>query len=995
MGKTIASTYVINEKIGAGGVGVVYKGEHTRLHIPIVLKAEKLRDGGSETQYTLSTRKKALHQEVDVLKKLNHMYLPRVYDFVEEGDTSYTIMDFIEGESLDHPLKRGDYFSQPQVVEIACELLEALSYLHSHGFLHSDIKPENIMLTPQGDIRLIDFNVALALNGEAPLRIGRSPGYASPEHYPENYDEDSTQTGSIKSETEALENGNGASNHSSNVPSNSSGVRQSSSGTFGNRNILLDVRSDIYSLGATLYHLLTGVRPPKKAAEVPPLQTQKPGISPVIARIIQKAMDPDPDKRYQTADEMLYAFEHLREADPRTRLQHVLIALAILISTVILLIGSRATYIGLRQSERLKNNLVLAGESVEALRAGNVSGAISSALEALPEEPTIFDPPYTAQAQRALTNALGVYDLSDGYKSFCSIPLPSEPIKVALSPDGMKIGVLLNEDGIWRIKIISSDGKREFASLDAEASVLSDFVFVDNETLIYAGTDGLSAYNLAENSSLWPEEDRKHVTGLSLAADANLIATVYRDETSASIYNTVTGALLQTIDFAGKKMKVSYNDVFQDRGDNLFTVDSTGKWLAVSFTDGSLDLFSLEDGIEDISILPSTGFTHFEGGFYDDCFAFAAYGAKEGAYAVFAVANLETRNIIVSSSLDRAPHLQADESGIYLSAENNLIQINPWAVTAEDVQMREVAHTNDDITAFSIGSDRVLILTADGRYLFYNQSSRLIAELTSTDRIDFATFAGDFVLSANRDKQSLVLQRWERYPDRQMFTYDPSYFHREARVHTDEETALLFEPIGAGGFRIIDQSGQVLHDIPLLEPEQIYDQQYRRPGARDFLKREVGREVLEILYNNGLIRSYSAKTGELLSEEMGERPDGTLDQDFQTESYYIVAPLHGRPKVYDKSGEKLLAELEDAFLAYAVQINDCLLTDYVTAEGDRYSLLLDANLEVIAELPDLCDVLPDGTVVFDDTVGDLRQSRIYAIEELIAIAKQEYEEAEQ
>ena len=174
MPEIIAGIYRIDKKIGSGGGGVVYIGEHMRLGKRIVLKADKRK---------ITAKPEILRREVDALKNLSHTYIPQVYDFVTDGDTVYTVMDYIEGESLDKPLKRGERFSQPEIIKWSCQLLEALSYMHSrppHGILHGDIKPANIMLDPEGNICLIDFNIALALGEEGAVKVGYSQGYASP-----------------------------------------------------------------------------------------------------------------------------------------------------------------------------------------------------------------------------------------------------------------------------------------------------------------------------------------------------------------------------------------------------------------------------------------------------------------------------------------------------------------------------------------------------------------------------------------------------------------------------------------------------------------------------------------------------------------------------------------------------------------------------------------------------------------------------------------------
>lgn len=966
----IAGVYEIEEPIGEGGFGKVFKGVHTRLHIPIVIKKEALQTGERDTQDTIAAKKKELQQEVDTLKKLNHMYLPKVYDFIwdETEGVSYTIMDFIDGESLEKPLKRQEVFEQKTVIEWACQLLQALSYLHRNNVLHSDIKPPNIMLTPQGDIRLIDYNVALALGSEAERpRLGRSDGYAPPELYPEYSD------GKDSAETAA------------NTPTSDSSGRRSFYGTIGKYCIRLDACSDIYSLGATLYHLLGGVRPPKRGVNVPPLSQYRPDISPLVADIIRKAMNPNPSRRYQTAEEMLFDFEHLHTLDARARRHRALARIVGSATALLLLIGGAITFTGLQQMTRYERARTLAEYSGKALQAGDVGGAVSYALKALPEKRGLFDPPYAPEAQRALANATGVYDLSDGYKAFRSLTIPSEPIKASLSPDGAMVAVLLNDGGDWKVNVYDIKSQHEVASLPAAAAAMSGFAFRDERTLLYAGASGLTAYDLENRRELWRTETP--ATVLTLSADGETVASVYRNESFATIYRADTGERRFTVDFGEKHMKTMANDVFYDRMDYTFALNENGRRLAVSFSDGSLCLFPLFEGGEIAEVLPPSDYEHFESGFHDGCFAFVAYGSAENAYTLFAVLELSTMEVNVRSTWERPAHLQTNERGVFLSAENNLIQINPRPSTPDDVQIREVAHTSDDITAFVCGVERVMLLTADGKYLFYDQSSNKIAELTSAERIDFADFAGDYVMMANRDNASLIFQRWERHPDATLFSYDASYAHLEARVHTDRETAMLFEAEGGKAFRIIDREGAVWVSASLDDPDEIYDPQYRKAGETDFSGRVADADFLEIRYNDGYLRHYSAKTGELLSETPGAQPDGTLDQEFWTQSYHIVAPMHGRPVVYDRSGENKLGELENAFLAYAVQRGEYLIADYVNAEGERYSRLLDSDLNVIADLPRLCDTLSNGTLIFDDHAGHLRFSRIYSTQELLTLAK--------
>lgn len=177
MSQIIAGIYEIEKEIGSGGGGVVYLGCHIRLDKPVVLKADKR---------SLSVGEETLRREMDMLKNFSQTYIPQVYDFIEENGTVYTVMEYIDGVSLDKALAWKKPLQQKEVIKWACQILEALNYLHTqkpHGIIHGDIKPSNIMLRVNGDICLIDYNIVLALGEDGAVKVGFSREYAFPKHY--------------------------------------------------------------------------------------------------------------------------------------------------------------------------------------------------------------------------------------------------------------------------------------------------------------------------------------------------------------------------------------------------------------------------------------------------------------------------------------------------------------------------------------------------------------------------------------------------------------------------------------------------------------------------------------------------------------------------------------------------------------------------------------------------------------------------------------------
>lgn len=983
MAEIIASTYEIIGKIGSGGGGNVFLANHLRLGKRVVLKADKRR---------ITTRPELLRREVDVLKDLSHPHIPAVYDFFVEGETVYTVMDYIEGESLDRPLKRGQRFSQPQVIQWAKQLLGALSYLHSpthgeppRGFVHSDIKPANLMVTADQNLFLIDFNIALAL-GEENV-IGCSAGYASPEHYGLDFstdfeekekswkeedaeNEDQTEAaqgeyagleaGAFKAE-EAGEDGCDRTEAAGRIPGgpfSSSGGGQSSGGPAGKRRTVVpDVRSDIYSTGATLYHLLSGRRPPRDAKEVVPLSEKE--FSPQVVKIIAKAMEPNPDLRYQTAEEMLWDFTHLRERDPRVRRQRrEWIAAGILFSAVFLT-GISSSFVGLKRMQTAESWLKLAEYSKNAWDGGDPDQAAALALKALPQERGILTPDYAAEAIRALSDALGVYDLADGYKKYKTVELPSAPLWLRISPDGRTAACMY----AWKTAVVDLETGEILAELLTAESALSEAEYLDETTIACAGADGLLVYDIEEGKTVWQGGP---ATAVAVSGDKKSVAAVYRDEPFATVYGAEDGQVKAVVDFGGRSQQVTVNDSFANPGDLLLELNGDGTRLAASFADGSLEIFELGRPEEDLILFEAgSGYFHFEGGFYGDYFACSATGETDSVFSV-----IDTVNAVQTGGFkSKSPFgVQADESGIYVQTENILTKIHP--VTGEQTPL---VTTPETILTFARSSSHTLIATKDS-YQFFGRDAELTDRAEKEGGGEFLGIAAGTAVMGGRDEPKLTVMKYESHPEQEIFSYDPSYRHDEARVSADGSTVMLFS---YDQFRLYRMDGELIAEGTFPDAKELYDQQYRREGQESYL---------ELIYNDGRRAAYSARDGSLLRQWQGEKPDLTLYEEFETDRFLIKSPLHGAPSVCDRKTGKALYTLKgEDYLTYVTQAGEYLVVQYVTADGYFYGQLLNEDCEVIADLPYLSDVIGE-RLIFDYPTGNMRETRIYNIDELIDLA---------
>lgn len=392
------NTYQIIGQLGSGGGGIVFKAYHLRLEKYVAIKLIKENVKGVVNE----------RAEADILKRLKHEGLPQVYDFINDGEDVYTVMEFIDGCSLFDEIVSRKKIPYKQALEWAKQLCSAAAYLHTRKppIIHSDIKPQNIMITSEGKVCLIDFNISSIFDGNI-YTIGSSDGYSPPEQYlarahikPHLHTSAPAYAANQHTNTEILLDA--PEDDATEIITDNCGndkteiLTDDVKVTIDNSDNLIDSRSDVYSIGAVMYSMVTGMKPNNSRGTVIPLKKIDENIPEAFAYIIEKAMSKEKEKRFPSAVEMLTALNNINKLDKRYKRMALRQQLAFIFCLMLLTGSVISTIAGYRliqteSADRLDNYIAML-QDISA--SGNYSDFEVIFSAATSEYPNSIEPYY-------------------------------------------------------------------------------------------------------------------------------------------------------------------------------------------------------------------------------------------------------------------------------------------------------------------------------------------------------------------------------------------------------------------------------------------------------------------------------------------------------------------------------------------------------------------------------------------------------------------------
>jgi serine/threonine protein kinase len=400
---TRIGSYVVGSLIGAGGMGIVYQAKDVKLHRQVALKS--LPEGLSDHKGAVER----LWREARAASALNHPNIATIHAVEECEGRTFIVMELLEGQDLKQVINEKPVKLET-LLELAFQISDGLAAAHSRGILHCDIKPANLFVTGRGQLKILDFGVAKFQTPERPTLTQQTAG---------------TQTGATSMETTLTSTGALVGTIAYMSPEQVMGLE-------------LDTRTDLFSFGAVLYEMATGVAPFRGATAAlirasiltqspVPSARVNPHVPPDLDRVIMKSLEKDPGKRYQSASELRSDLQRVqrdtaaRAAKPRRRAR---IAAAVLLTAVLaaaaFLFWARAPLPEAIPNELLPIRLTANGPDSSV---GSVAISPDGRYLAYSDPDGIYVRPTRATQSRLLPNTKGMstkYWSADGARIFLS-----------------------------------------------------------------------------------------------------------------------------------------------------------------------------------------------------------------------------------------------------------------------------------------------------------------------------------------------------------------------------------------------------------------------------------------------------------------------------------------------------------------------------------------------------------------------------------------------
>ncbi|MCL2048665.1 MAG: TIR domain-containing protein [Defluviitaleaceae bacterium] len=731
-------------------------------------------------------------------------------------------------------------------------------------------------------------------------------------------------------------------------------------------------------------------------------------------------------------------YDSLRRRHRRRLIQRT-VACVSTVLTLAIAFGAFSTYQYLQIDKQMQLKLenesyVISEYSATALADGDRDTAILLALEALPKNLERPERPFVRTAERALANALGIYDVADTFKAHKAVTFPAPPTKAILSENGRYMAVVYP----FSIAVVDTESGAILQTMPAVQSILADVQFLDSDTIVFSSVGGITAYDIAKGGYLWHD---RQVTTIAVSGNKSRVAAVLRDGTGAVVYSSADGEILAEIDFGGRAMREPAENLLNPN-DRLFALNHNGSTLAVSFADGSLIAFNTETKQEEV-VYPASSATYFSGGFYENQLFFSMVTAELMGY------ELHIRNAM----LGRVGEYVADSliiptigsDGLYITNHNMVARVDAYTGEAE-----VVLSTGNRIEALAQSGDFFLVSESNGGYSFY-KGYDLSAEVpshrtyTSNSVSHFVDLGTTYALTASRDSRTVrILKRESAEPA--LFLYNVNERYSEVRANRDTGVIAFYSFMGLRLYDTRLSSGAAI-EVAFPRPLEVLDTRYDKntgniaviyedvillySGTDGALLDEIENHGSTVLFDfdnphanviteaDGQVMYAGAYVadGEVIGagEVDGVRAFAVSDGNtctiftatgnavpvaprfevavsgraevYFTGGYVFVSPMHGDARAYTIDGRLVRTFDENAYMTETEMVGGYIVAGYISMNGERYSLwLAGEGLETHLALSGFMSEYGD-LLIFDDGAGALYVRELYSTGRLVSEAQ--------